>query len=318
MTNINVIRAANQAFAARRVANPVAVFVGATSGIGEAVMKKFTKYTVSPKIYFVGRNQTAGSRILAELKELNQTATVTFIQTSDISLLNNANAVAAEIKAKESHLNLLVMSQGQMTFQGRDETSEGLDRKLSTHYYSRALLTTAFLPLLQEASNDVLGSRVISVFSPGSEGPVLEDDFELKTGFSLSQAAKQAASFNSFMMETLSQKYPNVGFLHVYPSIVMTGLDRELPRWIKLVTTPFATLASVNIDDSGEGFVYLATDDKWKTGLALVDWKGADRDTRRVKKCEISGGGSWWDEKLGERVWTHTEQVFERIVGKVA
>jgi NAD(P)-dependent dehydrogenase (short-subunit alcohol dehydrogenase family) len=252
------------------------------------------------------------------LKELNQTATVTFIQTSDISLLNNANAVAAEIKAKESHLNLLVMSQGQMTFQGRDETSEGLDRKLSTHYYSRALLTTAFLPLLQEASNDVLGSRVISVFSPGSEGPVLEDDFELKTGFSLSQAAKQAASFNSFMMETLSQKYPNVGFLHVYPSIVMTGLDRELPRWIKLVTTPFATLASVNIDDSGEGFVYLATDDKWKTGLALVDWKGADRDTRRVKKCEISGGGSWWDEKLGERVWTHTEQVFERIVGKVA
>jgi hypothetical protein len=31
-------------------------FVGATSGIGEASLKKFAKYACQPRIYFVGRS----------------------------------------------------------------------------------------------------------------------------------------------------------------------------------------------------------------------------------------------------------------------
>ncbi len=41
----------------------VAVFVGATSGIGETSMRQFVKYTVRPRIYFVGRSTQAADRL---------------------------------------------------------------------------------------------------------------------------------------------------------------------------------------------------------------------------------------------------------------
>ncbi|KAA8896879.1 hypothetical protein FN846DRAFT_266746 [Sphaerosporella brunnea] len=314
MSKLAAIRSANAAFAAKGVADAVAVFVGGTSGIGQATMEAFTRNTVSPTIYFVGRNEAAAASITASLQRLNPSAKVTFLQ-SDISLLANAYSTASIIREKESAVNLLVVSPGYMSMAGRTPTSEGLEKKLVINYYSRVLFAVALLPLLKNGSqNAELGARVLSVYAPGTEGPIIEDDMDLERNFSLGQAARQAAAFQSLSFEHLAKVHPAIGFIHALPGAVVTGLFRELPLWARLFV-PLFSVVSTPLEDCGQGMLRLATDQKFKTGLALVDWKGDDKDTRHGKRSWLGKAG-WWKDGLPEKVWTHTEEVFQRVLGK--
>jgi NADP-dependent 3-hydroxy acid dehydrogenase YdfG len=89
----------------------VAVFVGATSGIGEYAMKAFAQQTTAPTIYFIGRSQDAANRIMAEIELLNPKGEYVFIK-SDIALLKNVDDVCQQILAKENAINLLFQTQG--------------------------------------------------------------------------------------------------------------------------------------------------------------------------------------------------------------
>ena len=89
----------------------VAVFVGATSGIGETTLKQFAKYTCQPHIYFIGRSQEAGDRITAECKALNKEGEYAFIK-ADVSLIKVVDDVCRDIKSKEQAINLLFQCQG--------------------------------------------------------------------------------------------------------------------------------------------------------------------------------------------------------------
>lgn len=89
----------------------VAVFVGATSGIGEISVKEFAKQSRQPRVYLVGRSQDAADRIIAECRMLNSTGEYIFIK-ADVSLIRVVDAVCDEIKAKEKAINLLFLSAG--------------------------------------------------------------------------------------------------------------------------------------------------------------------------------------------------------------
>lgn len=89
----------------------VAVFVGATSGIGETTLKQFAKHTCQPRVYFVGRSQEAGDRIVAECKALNAEGQYNLI-TADVSLIRTVDDVCRGIMNKEKAINLLVLCQG--------------------------------------------------------------------------------------------------------------------------------------------------------------------------------------------------------------
>ena len=91
----------------------VAVFVGATSGIGETTLEQFAKYTRQPHIYFIGRSQEAGDRITAECKALNKEGEYVFIK-ADVSLIKVVDEICRDIKSKEPAINLLFQCQGTM------------------------------------------------------------------------------------------------------------------------------------------------------------------------------------------------------------
>jgi NADP-dependent 3-hydroxy acid dehydrogenase YdfG len=90
----------------------VAVFVGATSGIGEYTLLEFARCAPArSRIYFVGRSTEAGARIKSECEKLQPQSTFEFI-ASDISLLKNVDLVCKQIKDIESRVNLLFQTQG--------------------------------------------------------------------------------------------------------------------------------------------------------------------------------------------------------------
>lgn len=89
----------------------VAVFAGATSGIGSTALLAFAKHVSRPKIYFIGRSDGAASELIRQMKESNEKGEYVFLK-KDLSLLKNVDDACKEIMAKERVINLLVMSQG--------------------------------------------------------------------------------------------------------------------------------------------------------------------------------------------------------------
>lgn len=117
MVALTDIQSSNSRVASALPPGLVAVFVGATSGIGEYTLKQLAKHAVQPRIYFVGRSQEAGDRIKAECEALNAEGKYTFIK-ADVSLMRTVDEVCQEIKSNENAINMLVLSQGSLS--GRD------------------------------------------------------------------------------------------------------------------------------------------------------------------------------------------------------
>ena len=119
MVNIKDVRKSNLAFKlSGHASGLVAVFVGATSGVGMGTLKQFAKYATAPKVYVIGRSKTGATPLLNDLKALNPEATFEFIET-EISLIKNVDLACDEIKSKEKKVDILFMSPGYLSFDGR-------------------------------------------------------------------------------------------------------------------------------------------------------------------------------------------------------
>lgn len=129
----------------------MAVFVGATNGIGELTLRQFTKHTVRPRIYYIGQSPEAGDGIAADLKSVNPDGEYVFVK-ADLSLMSNVDAACKDIKDKENTLNHQFFAMGDHT----TEDTTGL-----THH-SRALFFHNLLPLLQASSSL---RRVVTIFT---------------------------------------------------------------------------------------------------------------------------------------------------------
>lgn len=112
MATLNQARQSNASLNAYRP-DYVAVFVGATSGIGEATTRELATVVKKPTIYLIGRNATTGSQIVDELKASNPEGSFHFIQ-SDVSLLSNVDEACSKIKAHEKAVDLLFLSTGHL------------------------------------------------------------------------------------------------------------------------------------------------------------------------------------------------------------
>lgn len=126
MVALETVRASNQQIASTLPSGLVAVFVGATNGVGEATVRQFAKYASAPRVYLIGRSVEAGARIVNECKALNPQGTFTFI-SKDTSLIRNVDEICDEIKQKEKSVNLLFLTIGTL--------QTGISKQRKVQYY---------------------------------------------------------------------------------------------------------------------------------------------------------------------------------------
>jgi NAD(P)-dependent dehydrogenase (short-subunit alcohol dehydrogenase family) len=117
MVALKDVQASNSQIKSTWPSGLVAVFVGSTSGIGAYALKEFAHRASKPRIYFVGRSQEAADKLLVELKSLNPGGEYIFLKC-DTSLMRNIDDLCLKIKAKETAINVLFMSQGTLKFSG--------------------------------------------------------------------------------------------------------------------------------------------------------------------------------------------------------
>jgi len=307
---------------------PVAIFVGGTSGIGLYTARELARNTTSPHIYLIGRSQTSATSVIAELKAINPSSQVSFIQ-KDISLLRNVDDACAEIKRNEKSVNLLFMTCGYFVFTGRSETPEGLDKKFSLHYYARMRFVDQLQPLLTAASTQNQLSRVVAVLDPNQGLRFVPNfaDLSLKTTFSLRNCATHASAMTNLTFARLASENKGTAYVHAFPSFVETGAGRDAWGGLAVLGKPIAWAISkimeVKPQESGERHLYAATsaafgaqdgegekvlgsDGVVGSGSYLVNWNGDIlADTARAKAMR--------EEGKGDLVREHTEDVFRRI-----
>lgn len=100
----------------------VAVFVGGTSGIGKSILKALMRVATAPRVYIIGRNRDAANRTVTECRAMNDMSEIEFLQ-ADVSEIANVDSVCSDILRREKRLNLLVLTTGILTIDGRIGTA---------------------------------------------------------------------------------------------------------------------------------------------------------------------------------------------------
>ncbi|KAL4889412.1 short-chain dehydrogenase/reductase [Aspergillus ambiguus] len=335
MVSIDTVRDSNSHITRLYGPNLVAVFVGGTSGIGESTARAFLRHTKGSHIYLIGRDEQRASSIIDEIQQMYADAQVDFIK-SDVSLLREVDKACHIIQQKEDKVNLLFLSPGIGTTKGRDETSEGLDKKLSLHYYSRMRFVKNLLPQLNKASESTDSgstlSRVVSVLEAGGEAPLCLDDLSLKSHYSLRNCAKHAITMNSVSMEHLASAHPQISFIHSFPGIVRTRLGRDFGVMTKLAINALMVLAKpweIPFEESGERHLYAATSPRfssraWKDNVSDVA-EGSDGVPGSGFYRLGSDGSTYNPNKVMQQyredgvrnsIWKHTLGVFAQVLGE--
>ncbi|KAK1534857.1 uncharacterized protein CCOS01_03609 [Colletotrichum costaricense] len=196
----------------------VAVFIGATSGIGKSTLQHLAQHARSPHIYTVARPQTVASHetFLASLRaSTNPDASYTLLP-ADHALISDIDAAMETVLQRETKVDILFLSAGFIAFEGRQNTVEGLDPSMSTRYYARLRAVQKLLPLLHKAARP----RVVSVLAAGLEGPMPdEEDLDLRKpgNWGYWPASVQATTMGTLALEVLARENPGYPYESIQP-----------------------------------------------------------------------------------------------------
>ncbi|KAJ4257652.1 hypothetical protein NW757_003276 [Fusarium falciforme] len=341
MVKLSTMRAALTAFTPKSQGF-VAVFVGGTSGIGEAAVKGFARWAIGATAYIVGRNAASAATTLATCRELSPSSTFEFIQ-QDIVLLRDVDRVCSHIGQTESKVDLLYMTPDIPTMSGRVETAEGIDRLMSLRYYGRMRFIHSLLPLLEQAPYP----RVVSVLGPKRfEHGLNLNDLGLRQNYGNVASLSHCSYMNTFCMEEYAERQPRVSFVHVYPGLVLTTnvttgplpwIVRKLIRW---AIYPMLSLFAQSYEEAGDRMIFISlsgslpskgnnghggraalgctdnsqvlvgSDGAIGSGSYCVDWKASRMDnSATLNKLRLA------DARAG--VWEHTMGTFASILGSM-
>lgn len=181
---------------------PVGLFFGGTSGIGQAMAEKLAAQTAGrAHIIVLGRNQQAADRIISSFPKHNES--LYEFERIDATSMKDVRRVTRSLLNRLDKANFVITSPGFMTLKGRDESEEGLDKKLACHVYARFRFVLDLVPLLEKAADDGEAAAFMSVLSAGKEPTsyLNLDDLGLKKEYSSTNAAAVASHYTDAYIE---------------------------------------------------------------------------------------------------------------------
>ncbi|KAF8320732.1 NAD(P)-binding protein [Clavulina sp. PMI_390] len=284
------LAAAKAANAAVNLPYSVALFVGATSGIGQATAKVFADSVKgNAHIIICARNEEAANSLIASFPK-NPNAKYEFLQC-DVSRMANVTQACKTLKEERglTKLNYLFMSPGFLgsMFGKFTDNGEGVDRKFAVHFYSRFKFFNELAPLMQRAKDEGEEARVISVYGSAQGGKADLSDLGLFKTYSVPKLGLQGPTYSDLIVEELAVKNPTLSFIHAYPGVVKTSISTSGPlplRMLGKVLGPFMTDPA----DCGEWMARTIFDPAMARGAFHVDNHG---DLYPPNKVPLSAEG---------------------------
>jgi len=264
------------------------------------MVERFARLTKgNSSIIIVGRNRAAAETIFASLPPA-ETSTREFIQC-DASLMSNVHTASQEILSRHIKINYLILTPGVLSMKGRDDTSEGIDKKLAVHYYARWRFIYDLLPSLERAKEAGEEAKTVSVLGAGKGGKIDVDDLGLKKSFSLSNAALAAPTYTDLMLESYASLHPKLSFVHAYPGAVRTSLASSSSSTLLSLASPLITWLTYPLTTSAED----CAEHMWHALLTAKD--GFSRSNQ--KGDEIGMKQYFGNEAQRQKLWEHTKET---------
>ncbi|KAF9026822.1 NAD(P)-binding protein [Hymenopellis radicata] len=289
-------RASNATFKPSYI--PVAVFVGGTSGVGEAMAKALSSYLGGKlHLFIVGRNRAAAEKTFASLPR-PEGVTREFLHC-DALLMRNIVATSDELKSRVDKINFLVLSAGYFRVTGRDETSEGLDKLLVMRYYNRFKFAKELLPLLKVARDRGEDAQLMTVLGTGMMNiGVDRDDLGLRKNYRWWKGAMKPCVYNDVMVEEFAKQNPGIGFMHIYPGFVDTpAIDDIFTWWPMRLLAPLVWLQmyffGVSAEECAEYMLYALLDKSKEGGWSRRDNHGNDIGSQYYSISEEDKKAVW-------------------------
>ncbi|RGP78869.1 hypothetical protein FLONG3_3068 [Fusarium longipes] len=259
--------------------------IGGTGGIGYAIACRIAANTPSSTVIISGRN---------EPKNIPH-SNIQF-RALDASSMRAIKSYTDELKASQDRFSTLVLTQGILTTAGRTETSEGIDRKMALHYYGRQLLIRELMPALTE------DAKVLIVLDSLRGGPdtMKWDDLDLKSNFTLANAAAHCMSMNDAMIQYHGTEQKLAGnkrqFFHAMPGIVRTNIGSSLPWYLRGPASVLSVVLGASPEKCAENLLNgvekaAASGEKEGKHWGFINEKGGvfekpDWDEEKVKKVK--------------------------------
>ncbi|KAK0211343.1 hypothetical protein DFS33DRAFT_1298976 [Desarmillaria ectypa] len=303
MPDLPTVKASNSKFSSSYI--PVAVIVGGTSGIGEALVKTLAHYAGGKvHLIIIGRNRTTAEKIFASLPtataEDGKPVLRDFV-TCNAELMGNIKTTATDLSARLTKINYLILSAGYADlWSGRQETEEGIDKLLGLRYYSRFKFTYELLPLLRNAKDAGEDAQVMSILASGMGRAIDVSDLGMKHSYRAYKATMVSGSYNDIMVEEFAKRNPGISFTHIYPGLVNTPGTRPT-HWALRLFSPLIRLlvwlAAISPEESAEYMLF-----------ALLDG-GKGFFHRGPKGDDLGMKGYSFTEEEKKALWDHSVEI---------
>ncbi|KAK0235783.1 NAD(P)-binding protein [Armillaria nabsnona] len=295
------IRASNASIFSSLTA-PTAVFFGGTAGIGQAMAQSLASHTQgNANIIIVGRNAKAAQEIIDSFpRPSSSVKPIREFVSCDASLMSNVASATEEVKKHlgEKKVDFLVLTTGYLTTAGREETKEGMDRKMAVTYYAKWKFVKDLLGSLKDE-----GSKVVSVMAPGYGGSIDVDDLDMKKSYSAVKVGLRMPTYLDLMSEAFAQRYPCHSFIHAHPGAVRTNYVSASPSAVFRYTAPLIMGLTypftISPKDCAE-YMWHGTLQK-SAGAFRVSNRGEDMGKKRY----------FGDEEQRQKLWDHTAAMVE-------
>jgi NAD(P)-dependent dehydrogenase (short-subunit alcohol dehydrogenase family) len=280
----------------------VAVITGANTGIGfeaAAVLADKGAHVVMA-VRDLDKGRAAADRIITR----NPDARLT-LQRLDLSSLTSVRAAADDLKAANPRIGLLINNAGVM-FTPEGVTPDGVEFQFGTNHLGHFALTG----LLLDSMLPVHGSRVVTISSlahrlrASTDFDDVQRPYDRVAAYGRSKLANLLFTYE--LQRRLSAHDASTIAVAAHPGNSRTGLFRNSPRWIRILSKVLVALASHSSKMGALPTLRAATDPGARGGQYFGP--GGPGEQRGHPKVVHSSGQSH-DEGLQLKLWKVSEEL---------
>ncbi|KAM9860229.1 retinol dehydrogenase 12 [Aulostomus maculatus] len=231
-----------------------AIVTGANSGIGKYIAMDFARR--GAHVILACRSESLGTAALKEIQEKTGNSDV-HLRLVDLSSLNSVREFAQKILEEEKALHILV-NNAAVSGLPRQITKDGFDTSFATNHLGPFLLTSLLLDLIKRSAP----ARIVTVSSVNHKrGQV---DFSHFHGenltYSMDVVYNHTKLHNIICTNELARRLQGAGVTanSVHPGIVMTGVMRHYPFWIRCIFNLIGALFFKSAEEGAVSSIYCA------------------------------------------------------------
>jgi NAD(P)-dependent dehydrogenase (short-subunit alcohol dehydrogenase family) len=271
----------------------VVVITGGTSGIGQVSAEKLA--AMGARIVLVARSKSRGETTLGRLREIAPKEKHS-VHYGDVSRLNDLNRLAADIRAAEPRIDVLVNNAGAAIGE-RQVTEDGLELTFATNHMSYFLLTHGLRDALVAAG----AARVINTSSAAHYRAKIDfDDLQMKNNYSTMRAYGCSKLCNILFTRALVQRLEGTGITanSLHPGFVNTRIG-DGTKGFGAAIFRFMKKFAITPEKGAETIVFLASSDNVPKTPGLY-----------FDKCKpVEPSKLAQDDAAAERLWQETAKL---------